>query len=108
MQIDSTIVVAAITAAATIICQFIISHKARHDNEENLKTELSQVSLRIDNINSKLSVVDTIVNDMNLIKTDMAVVKNDIGWIKNTLNYQGNTHNASRLQEIVSRVGRER
>ena len=109
MQIDSTIIVAIISAAATILCQFLISHKAKLDNESSMKNELGQLATRIDNINSKLQVVDSMVTDMNLIKTDMAVVKNDIAWIKNTLNQQGRNVNAAiRLQRNVPRVGRER
>lgn len=103
---DPTIIVAIISALATIFCQYLISHKQHEDTTNDLTTQLATVNQRIDTCNERLRAVDTMAKDMNEIKTDIAVVKNDIGWIKNNANQRNNNEN--RLQKTLPRVGRFR
>ena len=80
---DNTIVIALITAAATILGQYILS-KSQHDKDNAVLNErLEGIKTRLDEHNNYASKIGGLADDVNEIKVDMATLKTDMAWVKN-------------------------
>lgn len=77
------ILVACITAVATIIGQYLIS-KSQHDKDSAVLNErLDGIKTRLDTHNHYAERIGELADDMNEIKVDMAEIKTDMAWVKN-------------------------
>ena len=80
---DTAIVVAVITALATIFSQWIIS-KSQHDKDAAVLNErLEGIKTRLDTHNNYAEKIGDLAEGMNDIKVDMAEIKTDVAWLKN-------------------------
>lgn len=80
---DETIIVALITAGATIIGQHVLS-KSQHDKDNAVLNErLDGIKTRLDTHNHYAERIGELADDMNEIKVDMAEIKTDMAWVKN-------------------------
>ena len=72
------IIVALITASATVICQLILANKQRKDNETRQAVRDREIEDRLAQIEHKLDVHNGYAEKLGDIQTDIAVIKNDI------------------------------
>ena len=80
---DETILVACITAAATIIGQWLLS-KAQHDKDNAVLNErLEGIKTRLDEHNNYASRIGGLADDMSEIKVTVSSLKTDMEWVKN-------------------------
>lgn len=80
---DTAIIVAAITAIATVLSQWLIS-KSQHDKDAAVLNErLDGIKTRLDTHNHYAEKIGDLAEDMNEIKVDMATIKTDVAWLKN-------------------------
>ena len=80
---SDAIVVALITAGATIIGQYLIS-KAQHDKDSAVLNErLEGIKNRLDTHNHYAERIGDLADGMNEIKVDMAELKTDVSWLMN-------------------------
>lgn len=80
---SDAIIVALITAGATIGAQWLITRQQHHIEETNLNNRLNNIDNKLMSHDSYGTKIDNIITDINSIKVDMAVVKNDVTWMKN-------------------------
>ena len=71
---SDAIIVALITAAATVVCQIIITRKARHDADIKGAVERQKVNDRLDAIEYKLDVHNGYAEKLGDIQRDVAVL----------------------------------
>lgn len=77
------ILVACITAVATIIGQWLIS-KSQHDKDNAVLNErLDGIKTRLDTHNHYAERLGDLADGMNELKVDMAEIKTDVNWLKN-------------------------
>ncbi len=80
---DETIIVALITAGATVIGQYLIS-KSQHDKDSAVLNErLDGIQNRLDTHNHYAERIGDLAEGVNDIKVDMAEIKTDVAWLKN-------------------------
>ena len=87
---SDAIIVALITAGATILCQIFMS-KSQHDkdvaNAEResavLNERLEGIKTRLDEHNNYASRIGGLADDMNEIKVTVSALKTDMDWVKN-------------------------
>ena len=80
---DKTIIVALITAAATIIGQYLLS-KSQHDKDNAVLNErLDGIKTRLDEHNNYASKIGGLADDMSEIKVTVSSLKTDMEWVKN-------------------------
>ena len=80
---NDAIIVALISAGATIGAQWLITRQQHRIEEANLNNRLTNIDNKLISHDSYGNKIDNIVTDVNSIKVDMAVVKNDVTWMKN-------------------------
>ena len=80
---DQTIVVALITATATIAGQYLLS-KSQHDKDSAVLNErLEGIKTRLDEHNNYASRIGGLADDMSEIKVTVSSLKTDMEWVKN-------------------------
>ena len=80
---DTAIIVAIITALATVLSQWLIS-KSQHDKDAAVLNErLEGIKTRLDTHNNYAEKIGDLADGMNDIKVDMAEIKTDVAWLKN-------------------------
>lgn len=80
---DETIIIALITAGATVIGQYLIS-KSQHDKDSAVLNErLDGIKTRLDEHNNYASRIGGLADDMSEIKVDLSALKTDMAWVKN-------------------------
>ena len=80
---DQTIVVALITATATIAGQYLLS-KGQHDKDSAVLNErLEGIKTRLDEHNNYASKIGGLADDMSEIKVTVSSLKTDMEWVKN-------------------------
>lgn len=80
---DTAIIVAIITAFATVLSQWLIS-KSQHDKDAAVLNErLEGIKTRLDTHNNYAEKIGDLAEGMNDIKVDMAEIKTDVAWLKN-------------------------
>ena len=79
---DNAIIIAVITAGATILGQWIVS-KAQHDKDSAVLNErLDGIKSRLDEHNNYASKIGGLAEDMNEIKVNVSSLKTDMEWVK--------------------------
>lgn len=80
---NETIMVALITATATIAGQYLLS-KAQHDKDSAVLNErLEGIKTRLDEHNNYASRIGGLADDMSEIKVTVSSLKTDMEWVKN-------------------------
>jgi len=87
---SDAIIVALITAVATILCQIFMS-KSQHDKDVAkaekeaavLNERLEGITTRLDTHNSYAEKIGGLAEDMNEVKVTVAALKTDMDWVKN-------------------------
>lgn len=80
---NDAVIIALITAGATIIGQWLIS-KSQHDKDNAVLNErLEGIKTRLDTHNSYAEKIGGLADDMNEIKVDLSSLKTDMQWVKN-------------------------
>lgn len=80
---NDAILIALITAGATIIGQWLIA-KTQHDKDNAVLNErLDGIRVRLDEHNNYASKIGGLADDMNEIKVDLSSLKTDMQWVKN-------------------------
>lgn len=87
---SDAIIVALITAGATILCQYLMS-KSQHDKDVAkadkeaavLNERLEGIKTRLDEHNNYASMIGGLANDMSEIKVTVSALKTDMDWVKN-------------------------
>ena len=80
---DNTILIALITAGATILGQYLVS-KAQHDKDTAVLNErLEGIKNRLDEHNNYASKIGGLADDMNEVKVTVAGLKTDMEWVIN-------------------------
>ena len=78
---DETIIIALITAGATIIGQYLLS-KAQHDKDSAVLNErLDGIKTRLDTHNGYAEKIGSLADDMAEVKADMREVTTDVKWL---------------------------
>ena len=84
---NDAIIIALITAGATILGQWILS-KAQHDKDNAVLNErLDGIKTRLDEHNNYASKIGGLADDVNEIKVDMASLKTDVAWVKDEIRH---------------------
>lgn len=84
---SDAIVIALITAGATILGQWTLS-KAQHDKDSAVLNErLEGIKTRLDEHNNYASKIGGLADDVNEIKVDMASLKTDVAWVKDEIRH---------------------
>lgn len=79
---NDAIIIALITAGATILGQYIIS-KAQHDKDSAVLNErLDGIKNRLDTHNHYAERIGDLADGMAEIRVDMAELKTDVAWLK--------------------------
>lgn len=80
---DNTIIIALITAGATILGQWMVS-KAQHDKDSAVLNEkLEGIKTRLDTHNGYAEKIGSLADDMADVKADLREVTTDVKWLKN-------------------------
>lgn len=80
---DTAIIVAIITALATVLSQWLIS-KTQHDKDAAVLNErLDGIKTRLDEHNNYASKIGGLADDMSEIKVTVSALKTDMDWVKN-------------------------
>lgn len=80
---SDAVIVALITAGATILGQWLIS-KSQHDKEqEDLKTTLVGIQTRLDEHNNYAQRIGGLADDMSNVTQAIVRIETDIDWLKN-------------------------
>ena len=79
------IIVALITAAASVISNALISWKSRHESEMKAAVERQKMSDRLDNIEHKLDIHNGYAEKLGSITQDIAVIKTEIKNMKGAI-----------------------
>ena len=79
---SDAVIVALITAAATIVCQLLISAKSRKDGEAKRAAERQHVEDRLSAIEIKLDIHNGYAEKLGDIQRDIAVLATEIKNIK--------------------------
>lgn len=83
---DTAIIVAIITAFATVLSQWLIS-KSQHDKDSAVLNErLDGIKTRLDVHNGYAEKIGSLASDMAEFKADMREVMTDIKWLKDKTN----------------------
>lgn len=79
---DDAIIVAVITAVATIMGQYVLS-KSQHDKDNAVLNErLEGIKTRLDEHNNYASKIGGLADDMSEIKVNVSSLKTDMEWVK--------------------------
>lgn len=79
---SEAIIVAIITAFASIICQFVIA-KAQHDKDKtDLAVTLKGIEDRLDEHNNYASKIGGLAEDLNHMRNDMTAMQKDIEYLR--------------------------
>lgn len=79
---NDAIIVAIISAGATIIGQWLISKKQHEEDSKALAVELKGITDRLDVHNGYAEKIGGLADDMSAVKEDMSAIKTDISWLK--------------------------
>ena len=82
---SDAVIVALITAGATILGQWLISKSQRDKEQQELRTTLIGIQTRLDEHNNYAQKIGDLADDMNHISQSMARIETDIDWLKQTV-----------------------
>lgn len=80
---SDAIIVALITAGATILGQWLISKSQRDKEQQELRNTLIGIQTRLDEHNNYAQRIGGLAEDVNHISQAMARIETDIDWLKN-------------------------
>ena len=80
---SDAVIVALITAGATILGQWLISKSQRDREQQELKNTLIGIQTRLDEHNNYAQRIGGLADDMNHITQAIVRIETDIDWLKN-------------------------
>ena len=80
---SDAVIVALITAGATILGQWLISKSQRDREQQELKNTLVGIQTRLDEHNNYAQRIGGLADDMNNITQAIVRIETDIDWLKN-------------------------
>ena len=79
---SEAIIVALITAGASVLCQFAIAKSQHEKDKTDLAVTLKGIEDRLDEHNSYASKIGGLANDMHQLRNDMTVMQKDIEYLR--------------------------
>ena len=80
---SDAVIVALITAGATVLGQWLISRAQHSKEQEDLKATLVGIQTRLDEHNNYAQRIGGLAEDINQISQAMVRIETDIDWLKN-------------------------
>lgn len=79
---SEAIIVALITAGASVLCQFAIAKSQHEKDKTDLAVTLKGIEDRLDEHNSYASKIAGLANDVHQLRNDMTAMQKDIEYLR--------------------------
>ena len=79
---SEAIIVALITAGASVLCQFAIAKSQHEKDKTDLAVTLKGIEDRLDEHNSYASKIGDLANDVHQLRNDMTAMQKDIEYLR--------------------------